>query len=108
MRQSQQSPQWTPMQIDQNQSQSMPQKIDLAGLNNVGHPSMFQQAKEEDSKPTLKVADANSVLPSRGSTISGQDEEAVVYNSTRMLEDPTGRLCECLSPPLKACVAYRL
>jgi hypothetical protein len=54
---------------------------------------MFQQAKEEDSKPTLKTADANSVLPSRGSTVSGQDEEAVVYNSTRMLQDPTGRLC---------------
>jgi len=79
--------------MDQNQSQLIPQKIDLAGLNNVGHPSMFQQAKEEDSKPTLKVADVNSVLPSRGSTISDQDEEAVVYNSTRMLQDPTGRLC---------------
>lgn len=29
---------------------------------------------------------------SRGTTQSGQDEEAVVYTQTRMLQDPTGRL----------------
>ena len=29
----------------------------------------------------------------RQSTISGADEEAVVYSQTRMLQDPTGRLC---------------
>jgi len=31
-------------------------------------------------------------LISRGSSQSGQDEEAVVYTQTRMLQDPTGRL----------------
>ncbi len=39
-------------------------------------------------------------LMSRGSTVSGQEEEAVVYSNTRMLQDPTGRLCQC-SPVLR-------
>ena len=32
------------------------------------------------------------MLTSRGTSQSGQDEEAVVYTQTRMLQDPTGRL----------------
>lgn len=34
----------------------------------------------------------NAQFMSRGTTNSGQDEEAVVYSQTRMLQDPTGRL----------------
>jgi hypothetical protein len=32
-------------------------------------------------------------VPSRPSTVSGADEVAEVYTETRMLQDPTGRLC---------------
>ena len=31
---------------------------------------------------------------SRGTTQSGHDEEAVMYTYTRMLQDPSGRLCQ--------------
>jgi hypothetical protein len=42
-------------------------------------------------KPTT---DDDYETRTRQSTISGPDEEAVVYSSTRMLQDPTGRLCK--------------
>ncbi|KAL5372530.1 hypothetical protein DPSP01_013424 [Paraphaeosphaeria sporulosa] len=61
--------------------------------------------KVPDERPSVEVAatslplasgppsDEPPPLISRGSTIqSGQDEEAVVYSQTRMLQDPTGRL----------------
>ncbi|KAH7135659.1 fungal-specific transcription factor domain-containing protein [Dendryphion nanum] len=39
------------------------------------------------------VAEEPTRLLSRGTTVqSGQDEEAVIYTQTRMLQDPTGRL----------------
>jgi hypothetical protein len=44
----------------------------------------------------LNPADASPLL-SRGTTSSGQDEEAVVYSNTRMLQDPSGRLCQSSS-----------
>ncbi|KAF2680296.1 hypothetical protein K458DRAFT_345312 [Lentithecium fluviatile CBS 122367] len=61
--------------------------------------------KAPDERPTIEAAsslqqlatgqpiDGPPSLVSRGSTVlSGQDEEAVVYTQTRMLQDPTGRL----------------
>lgn len=61
--------------------------------------------KPSDERPTIEAAsslqqlssgqtnDEPPSLVSRGSTIlSGQDEEAVVYTQSRMLQDPTGRL----------------
>ena len=52
-------------------------------------------AQKHDSKPNFLAGDPGSNLLSRGTTVSGQDEEAVVYSNNRMLQDPRGRLCEC-------------
>ena len=42
---------------------------------------------------TGQISEDNPSLMSRGTTVqSGQDEEAVVYTQSRMLQDPTGRL----------------
>ena len=50
---------------------------------------------EEEISATFDATDAaGSALISRGTTVSGHDEEAVVYSNTRMLQDPTGRLCK--------------
>lgn len=51
-------------------------------------------AREDGKKATLNQVDESSQLLSRGTTVSGQDEEAVVYSNSRMLQDPTGRLCQ--------------
>lgn len=53
------------------------------------------------TNPNAQRAPQNNVAPStvsngvsRGGSLLGEgDEEAVVYNSARMLQDPTGRLC---------------
>lgn len=39
------------------------------------------------------VRDSDPEARSRQSTVSGGDEVAEVYTETRMLQDPTGRLC---------------
>lgn len=46
---------------------------------------------QEEKLPVLKKP---KTLQSRASTASQGDEEAVVYSNTRMLQDPTGRLCQ--------------
>ena len=55
--------------------------------------SLFPEPKGDEKRDALNPVDQSSQLLSRGSTTSGHDEEAVVYNYTRMLQDPTGRLC---------------
>jgi hypothetical protein len=37
---------------------------------------------------------ARAVVMSNSASQGGQEEEAVVYSQTRMLQDPTGRLCK--------------
>lgn len=54
---------------------------------------VFSQQKQ-NSNENLIAADPGSNLLSRGTTVSGQDEEAIVYSNNRMLQDPTGRLRE--------------
>jgi hypothetical protein len=56
--------------------------------------SLLPEAQDSGKKEVLNPVDESSQLLSRGSTLSGQEEEAVVYNYTRMLQDPTGRLCK--------------
>lgn len=56
-------------------------------------PSVEAAASSLQQLATGQATDEPPQLISRGSTVqSGQDEEAVVYSQTRMLQDPTGRL----------------
>lgn len=43
-------------------------------------------------------AEPEPEVQSRQSTVSGADEVAEVYTETRMLQDPTGRLCTLKTP----------
>jgi hypothetical protein len=54
---------------------------------------IFAEGQREVPKAAPNVPDADSALISGGS-VSERDEEAVVYNYTRMLQDPSGRLCK--------------
>ena len=66
--------------------------------------------KEEPNRPSTQATNRPNELVSisreqkptamsRGTTLSGNDEEAVVYTAPRMLQDSTGRLC-----PYKSCL----
>jgi hypothetical protein len=61
--------------------------------------------KSPGARPTIELSsgavppsnhvngDQRHVVPSRATTVnSGQDEEAVIYSQSRMLQDPTGRV----------------
>jgi hypothetical protein len=87
-------PQWIPAPSGPPQSSHRPRSNDHSRIKNgVQATGIFPTTENEDIKPTLRVTDGvGSGLLSRGSTADGPDEEAVVYNSTRMLQDPTGRL----------------
>ena len=54
---------------------------------------LFPDGQRDAPKVRLIVADGDSALVS-GTSVSEKDEEAVVYNYTRMLQDPSGRLCK--------------
>jgi hypothetical protein len=58
--------------------------------------TLFPEGQRDVPKSRLNVPDAGPALASGGS-VSEKDEEAVVYSNTRMLQDPSGRLCKCLS-----------
>lgn len=53
---------------------------------------------EHDQKPIIKT-DGGLAKESHTSN-ADENEEAVVYSNTRMLQDPTGRLCKCRELPL--------
>ena len=56
-------------------------------------PTVEAAAKSLQQFATGQAVDEPPRLMSRGTTVqSGQDEEAVVYTQSRMLQDPTGRL----------------
>ncbi|KAF2712837.1 hypothetical protein K504DRAFT_422940 [Pleomassaria siparia CBS 279.74] len=56
-------------------------------------PTVEVPSRPFQNLPIAPTVDEPPPLMSRGSTVqSGQDEEAVVYTQTRMLQDPTGRL----------------
>lgn len=54
---------------------------------------LYPDGQRDALKAELIVPDADAALVSAGS-VSEKDEEAVVYNYTRMLQDPSGRLCK--------------
>lgn len=53
------------------------------------------QPNNQNEKPNseLEASQSSSKVP-QSSAVVAQDEEADVYNYTRMLQDPTGRLCK--------------
>jgi hypothetical protein len=62
-------------------------------MKDLTGPVRLSSDPRGDSKnDTPNPVDQSFQLLSRGSTVNGQDEEAVVYSNTRMLQDPTGRL----------------
>jgi hypothetical protein len=99
----QQAPHWVPasesaLQIpDGHQSNNVSARAETASSKPIlGFPTELPTADEKQNgrKSALGLEYATgSALMSRGSTPSGQEEEAVVYSNTRMLQDPTGRLC---------------
>ena len=52
---------------------------------------LFPEGQRDAPKGGLNIPGADSALVSTGS-VSEKDEEAEVYNYTRMLQDPSGRL----------------
>jgi hypothetical protein len=50
--------------------------------------------EQENKKRGLDVPAPENQLLSRGTSTSGQDEEAIVESNPRLLEDPTGRVCK--------------
>jgi hypothetical protein len=80
---------------------------DLSDIRPSTGPMGLLPGAQEDKKDG--PGDISAHLLSRGSTVSSIDEEAIVYNSTRMLQDPTGRLrksSKVLSlPALSSCLA---
>jgi hypothetical protein len=60
---------------------------------NVLPNGLFPEEQKDAPKVGLNLPGAHLALASAGS-VSEKDEEAVVYNYTRMLQDPSGRLCK--------------
>lgn len=86
-----QVPQWTsatgshPLVVNELQDGDSKSIVPPTGL--------FPEGQRDAPKVGLNVPDPESGLVSGGS-VSEKDEEAVVYNYTRMLQDPSGRLCK--------------
>jgi hypothetical protein len=99
----QQAPHWVPVsesahQIpDGHQNNNVSVRAETATSKPMlDFPTELPTADEKQNrrKSALGLESATgSALMSRGSTPSGQEEEAVLYSNTRMLQDPTGRLC---------------
>lgn len=91
-------------------SPSQQNRGSFIALDTNVHPEVAGSKHEDPRKPvdegnTMEAAarslqqfaagpliEEQPMLTSRGTSQSGQDEEAVVYTQTRMLQDPTGRL----------------
>jgi hypothetical protein len=72
-------------------------------LNGSTQPMVeFDVPKPKMARPhSLRTGtDDDFETRTRLSTTSGPDEEAVVYSQSRMLQDPTGRLCGSSQDPL--------
>jgi hypothetical protein len=101
--QAQQAPHWIPVsesahQIpDGHQNKNVSVRAETASSKPMlGFPAELPTADENHNRRQSALgleSTTGSALMSRGSTPSGQEEEAVVYSNTRMLQDPTGRLC---------------
>jgi hypothetical protein len=84
-------PQWTPVTENNHLVGKEPQHGDLKPT--APPTGLFPDGQRDAPKVRLIVADGDSALVS-GTSVSEKDEEAVVYNYTRMLQDPSGRLCK--------------
>ena len=84
-------PQWTPVTENNPLVGKEPQNGDLKPT--APPTGLFPDGQRDAPKVRLIVADGDSALVS-GTSVSEKDEEAVVYNYTRMLQDPSGRLCK--------------
>jgi len=60
----------------------------------TAHLSGMSPARREESKQISNVPNANPNSVSGAGSVSDDHEEADVYNYTRMLQDPSGRLCK--------------
>jgi hypothetical protein len=99
----QQAPHWVPFpkpthqDLDGHQNNNVSARTETVPSQPIrGLPPGPTATDEQQngSKSMLGLEDAaESALMSRGSTPSIQEEEAVLYSNTRMLQDPTGRLC---------------
>lgn len=66
----------------------------------------FNLEREDEPKFTTSATNGGAAMESKGSTVDGNEEEAVVYSNTRMLQDPTGRLRKYQNSSLtKSCVS---
>jgi hypothetical protein len=86
-----QAPQWTPVTDNHRLIVNELQDDDVK----LAAPSkgLFLEGQRDVPKAGLNIPGADSALVSAGS-VSEKDEEAEVYNYTRMLQDPSGRLCK--------------
>jgi hypothetical protein len=101
-------PKGTVSELDDHSSPVMRQAVHWVPKNHIPTPNGTGEANisslpapgqaavpfpdAQEQKPAVDVAAGESALVSQGSTVSGPDEEAVVYSNSRMLQDPTGRL----------------
>lgn len=92
-------PQWTSVTDSHRLAVTDPQNGDVK----LAAPTkgLFPEGQRDAPKAGLNIPGADSALVSTGS-VSEKDEEAEVYNYTRMLQDPSGRLCKFLLDMLSA------
>lgn len=79
----------TPRPNDKDDSQKASENQEPQTVVHVQSPLPGRARLVTDQEPDNR---------SRHSTVSGTDEVAEVLTETRMLQDPTGRLCESLVP----------
>jgi hypothetical protein len=84
-------PQWT--SVTENHRLVVKELQDGDSKSSIPAIGLFPEGQRDAPKAGVNVPDAESALVSGGS-VSEKDEEAVVYNYTRMLQDPSGRLCK--------------
>lgn len=72
----------------QGQAQASPRQ-----LSSSSEPDRILSLPTPIPPPAIPGRDHETDARSRQSTASGADEVAEVYTETRMLQDPTGRLC---------------
>jgi hypothetical protein len=99
-----QVPQWTSGTESRRLTDNELQEGDLK----LGAPPkvLFPDGQRDAPKAGLNIPGAESTLVSGGS-VSEKDEEAEVYNYTRMLQDPSGRLCKSFIGILSCHLARR-
>lgn len=78
------------------------QEADVANMKAVAH-TISMLAQNGNGPKREEPEDAASTLDNDKSTVNGPEEEAPVYSNTRMLQDPTGRLCKSSQKNVNGC-----